>query len=232
MSSFLGNAKDLVNFSGENESDEEKQVEEVKMLSDKITEPLLDLDKCSLHELISLLQKIANDPSFNVHQAGFGSYIANHVLKEKIDRYNRESVIPPKLGDAWIPKIQVTIGKETQHAILDLGSGVCVLSKELYDLLDLKKKMEKCDIDLLLADDSTKHALGRIDNVMIELHMTFVPVDFIVMDMGSKTSSPIILGRPFLRTTGAVIDSKEGNVKFQFPQKKCMEHFPRNKIVA
>jgi hypothetical protein len=44
--------------------------------------------------------------------------------------------------------------------------------------------------------------------------MTFVPVDFIVMDMKSNTSSSIILGRPFLRTTGAVIDSKEGNVKF------------------
>jgi hypothetical protein len=54
-----------------------------------------------------------------------------------------------------------------------LGSSVNILSKELYDLLDLDKKMEKCDIDLLLADDSTKHALGRIENVMIELHMNF-----------------------------------------------------------
>jgi hypothetical protein len=57
--------------------------------------------------------------------------------------------------------------------------------------------------------------------------MTFIPVDFIIMDMGNKTSSPIILGRHFLRTTSAIIDSKEGNVKFQFPHKKCMEHFPR-----
>jgi hypothetical protein len=57
--------------------------------------------------------------------------------------------------------------------------------------------MEKCDIDLYLADDSTKHALNRIDNVMIELHMTFVPVDFVVMDMRSNSSSHIILGRPF-----------------------------------
>jgi hypothetical protein len=65
---------------------------------------------------------------------------------------------------------------------------------------------------------------------MIELHMNFVPVDVIIMDMRSNTSSPIILARPFLRTTGAVIDSKEGNVKFQFPHKKCMEHFPRNKV--
>src|SRR3954467_8737618 len=31
---------------------------------------------------------------------------------------------------------------------------------------------------------------------------------------------PIILGRPFLRTVCAVIDMKEGNIKFQFPLKK------------
>jgi hypothetical protein len=65
---------------------------------------------------------------------------------------------------------------------------------------------------------------------MSELHMTFVHVYFIIMDMRSNISSPIILGRPFLRTTYAVIDSKEGNVKFQFPHKKCMEHFTRKKM--
>lgn len=209
----------------------DKQVEEIKMLNDTITEPLLDLDKCSLNELISILQKFANDPSVNVHQAGFGSYIANHVLKEKTDRYNRDAMIPPKLGDLWIPKIDITIGKVTWHAILDLGSSVSAISKALYDKLNIGI-MEKCDIDLLLADTSTKHALGRVNNVKVELHMTFVPVDFVVMDMESNSSSPIILGRPFLRTTGAIIDSKEGNVKFQFPHKKCMEHFPRKKEVV
>jgi hypothetical protein len=82
----------------------------------------------------------------------------------------------------------------------------------------------------LPADDSTKHALGRINDVMIELHMTFVSIDFIIMEMRSNTSSPIILGIPFLRTIGAVIDSKEGNVKFQVPYKKCMEHFRMKKV--
>ena len=61
--------------------------------------------------------------------------------------------------------------------------------------------------------------------------MTFVPVDFLIMDMGNKISSPIILARPFLRTIGAIIDSKEGNVKFQFPHKNCMEHFPRKRYI-
>jgi hypothetical protein len=114
--------------------------------------------------------------------------------------------------------------------MLDLGSSINILSKKLYDLLDLYKKLEKCDIDLLLADDSTRNALGKISDATIELYMTFVPIDFIIMDMRSNTSNPIILGRPFLRSTGAVIDSKEGNVKFPFPHKKCMEHFPRNKV--
>jgi hypothetical protein len=118
-------------------------------------------------------------------------------------------MILPKLGDVWIQKILIVVGKESHHVILDLGSSVNILSKELYDLLDLDKKLGKCDIDLLLVDDSTKYALGRINDVMIELHMTFVPVDFIIMDMRSNTSSLIILGRPFLRTTCAVIDSKK-----------------------
>ena len=41
---------------------------------------------------------------------------------------------------------------------------------------------------------------------------------------------PIVLGRPFLRTVGAVIDMRVRNIKFQFPLKKGMEHFPRKRI--
>ena len=77
-----------------------------------------------------------------------------------------------------------------------MGSSVSALSKELYTMLELPT-MKKCNVVLLLADDSTKHALSRVDNVMVELHMTFVPVDFVIMDMGSKSSNSIILGRPF-----------------------------------
>ena len=75
----------------------EKQVEEIKMLSE-VNGPFINLEKCSLHELIEVLQKFASDPTCNVHQAGFGSYIASHVLQEKIARYNHEAMIPPKLG--------------------------------------------------------------------------------------------------------------------------------------
>jgi hypothetical protein len=113
------------------------------MLSDNIKRPLLDLDKCSLNELINILQSSSNDPSFYVHQTGFGSYIANHVIKEKIQCYNNEAMIRPKLGDVWIPKILIDVQKESHHAILYLGSSLNILSQELYDLLDLDKKTRK-----------------------------------------------------------------------------------------
>ena len=57
----------------------------------------------------------------------------------------------------------------------------------------------------------------------------FVPVDFVVLDIECNASCPIILGRPFLRTVGAIIDMRDGIIKYQFPLKKGMEHFPRNR---
>ena len=92
-----------------------------------------------------------------IYQSGFGSYIANHVLKEKIARYNQEAMIPPKLGDVWIPNVLVTIGKETHHAILDLGSSVSVLSKGLYEVLELK----------------------NLENALLDLHLLIIPLNML-----------------------------------------------------
>src|SRR4051812_22188466 len=72
--------------------------------------------------------------------------------------------------------------------------------------------------------------LGKIDDVLIIVNDNYVPVDFTIMDIECEPSCPIILGCPFLRTVGAVIDMKEGNIKLQFPLKKGMEHFTRKKI--
>jgi hypothetical protein len=44
-----------------------------------------------------------------------------------------------------------------------------------------------------------------------------------------NASCPIIWGRPFLRTVGAIIDMREGTIKYQFPLRKGMEHFPRKR---
>ena len=72
--------------------------------------------------------------------------------------------------------------------------------------------------------------MGRINDVLIVSNRNYVPVYFIVLDIDCNPTCPIILGRPFLGTIGAIFDMKEGNIRFHFPLRKVMEHFPRNKI--
>jgi hypothetical protein len=77
------------------------------------------------------------------------------------------------------------IGKITWPSILDLGSSVYSIPKSLDLHLDLPP-IEKCDIDLKLADCTITNAHGRVNNVLVELHMTCVHVDFIIMDVNGK----------------------------------------------
>src|SRR4051812_21698661 len=99
----------------------------------------------------------------------------------------------------------------------------------MYDMLELKP-FDLCSFGVSLVDSSIKKPLGRIDDVLIVVNDNYVPVDFIVMDIDCDPSCPIILGRTFLRTVGAIIYMKEGTIRFQVPLKKGMKHFPRKKI--
>ena len=90
--------------------------------------------------------------------------------------------------------------------------------------------IEECSLNLHLADSTIKKPMGRINDVLILANRNYVPIDFIVLDIDCNPSCPIILGRPFLRTIGAMIDMKEGNIKFQFPLRKGRENFPRTII--
>ena len=115
------------------------------------------------------------------------------------------------------------------NALCDLGASISVIPKKLYDILDLPP-LEHCYLDVQLADNAKKKPLGRIADVLIMVNNNLVPIDFVVMNIECNASYPIVLGRPFLRTVGAIIDMKEGNIKYQFPLKKGMEHFPRKRM--
>jgi hypothetical protein len=80
--------------------------------------------------------------------------------------------------------------------------------------------LEKCYFYVPLADVAKKKPLGRINDVLIMVNNNLFPVDFLVLDIECNASCPIILGRPFLKTVGAIIDMKEGIIKYQFPLKK------------
>ena len=90
--------------------------------------------------------------------------------------------------------------------------------------------LKQCHLDVFLLDNAMQKPLGRVDDVHIMVNNNLVPVDFVVLYIKCNTSCLIVLGRPFLRTVGAIIDMKAGNIKYQFPLKKGMEHFPRKRM--
>ena len=69
-------------------------------------------------------------------------------------------------------------------------------------------------LKLYMADGSCKFPLDIMEDVQIQVGRFFVPNDFIVMDVDEDPVVPIILGRPFLATAGAIIDVKEGLLTF------------------
>jgi hypothetical protein len=114
------------------------------------------------------------------------------------------------------------------HALFDLGASISIMPKKIYDMLGLPP-LENYYFIVPLADVAKKKPLGRINDVLSMVNNDLVPVDLLVLDVECNASCPIILGRPFLRTVGAIIDMKEGTIKYQFPLKKGMEHFPRKR---
>ena len=115
------------------------------------------------------------------------------------------------------------------HALCDLGASVSTIPKTLCDVLGFRE-FDDCYLNLQPADSTIKKPMGRINDVLIVANRNYVPADFIVLDIDCNPTCPIILGRPFLRTIGAIIDMKEGNIRFEFRLRKGMEHFPRKKI--
>jgi hypothetical protein len=65
---------------------------------------------------------------------------------------------------------------------------------------------------LELGDNSIRYPLGIAEDVSVKVGHHFIPVDFVVLDMGEREKPPPILGRPFLNTVGATIDVGKGEI--------------------
>ncbi|RVW18644.1 hypothetical protein CK203_104276 [Vitis vinifera] len=97
---------------------------------------------------------------------------------------------PVKYKDPGCPTISVSIGGTcVEKALLDLGASIMKIPR------------------------------GMIEDVLVQVDKFYYPVDFVVLDMDplSKTNYvPIILGRPFLATSNAIINCRNGVMQLTF----------------
>jgi hypothetical protein len=73
---------------------------------------------------------------------------------------------------------------------------------------------------LQLADSSVRLPLGIVEDVPVLVGKFYVPVDFVVMEMEEDKDIPIILGRPFLKTTRTLIDVETGTLTLRIGDEK------------
>jgi len=69
-----------------------------------------------------------------------------------------------------------------------------------------------CNLALLLADGSVAHPHDLIENLPVKIGNVEIPTDFVVLDVDEEGKDPLILGRPFLASGGAVIDVRNGKI--------------------
>ena len=106
-----------------------------------------------------------------------------------------------------------------KKALLDLGASVNLLPYSMYRQLGLGE-LKPTSITLSLADRSIKILKGTVEDVLIQVDKFYYPVDFVVLDTEPVAVGanyvPIILGRPFLATSNAVINCRNGVMQLTF----------------
>ena len=127
-----------------------------------------------------------------------------------------------KKDDPGVPMIECTIGQRIFHkTFCNFGLDVNIISKVTYEYLFGDEPLFPTYMQLQMADQSIQFSEGIAKDVMVRIHDHYALANFIVLDMGEdEDDTLIILGRPFLNTTSAIIYIGSGQVHFQFPREK------------
>ncbi|KAL2531691.1 Uncharacterized protein Adt_05042 [Abeliophyllum distichum] len=83
-------------------------------------------------------------------------------------------------------------------------------------------KVKATSVSLQLADRSIKYPRGVVEDVLIKVDKFFFPVDFIVLDIEEDRNMPVILGRPFLATSRALIDVEKGELSLRVQDEQAV----------
>ncbi|CAA7020044.1 unnamed protein product [Microthlaspi erraticum] len=131
-------------------------------------------------------------------------------LKDLVSQLSNR--MPEKLNDPGSFVLSCKIGSTHFHrALCDLGSSVNLMPYSVAKLLGITD-FKPTKISLVFADRSVRRPVGVIMDVPIMVGDCYIPADFVVLELEHQPKDPLILGRPFLATAGAIIDVKNGKI--------------------
>jgi hypothetical protein len=104
--------------------------------------------------------------------------------------------------------LSIRIGDHCYYGLCDIGASSSTISYELYR--EIMHEMGSCELEdiyvvIQLANRETISPIGIVRDVEVLCCKTKYPADFLVLGSAASKTCPIIFGRPFLNTCGAIM---------------------------
>ncbi|XP_050217648.1 uncharacterized protein LOC126668500 [Mercurialis annua] len=97
-----------------------------------------------------------------------------------------------------------------------------LVKRNLVRKLGMVKEMRDTTVSLQLADKSITYPSGILEDILIKVDKFIFRIDFIVLDMEEDKEVPLLLGRPFLATSKAIIDVEGGKLTLRVGQEEVI----------
>ncbi|XP_056856781.1 uncharacterized protein LOC130506167 [Raphanus sativus] len=194
----------------------EKQMSEVQ-----ITMPIIDA-----FMLVPQYSKFLKDAVAQKKKEMEGMVVLTHECSAIIQRLT----VPRKLEDPGSFTLPCAIGPLTfERCLCDLGASVSLMPLSIAKKLGFSQ-YKKCRISLVLADRSVKLPIGILEDLPVMIGNCEVPTDFVVLEMDEEPKDPLILGRPFLATAGAMVNVRDGKIDLHLGKGNIL-HFDINEAM-
>ncbi|XP_058733282.1 uncharacterized protein LOC131604883 [Vicia villosa] len=133
-----------------------------------------------------------------------------------------KKTLPRKEADPGQVILPITIGGNyISNGLVDLGSSINLIPLSVVKRLG-NIEMKHTRITLQLADKSIISPYGVVQDMLVKVDKFLFPVDFVVVDMEEDHDVPLILGRPFMKTTRMMIDIDDGIMKVRVQDKEVI----------
>ncbi|GJX13594.1 reverse transcriptase domain-containing protein [Tanacetum coccineum] len=161
---------------------------------DEKEDALIDILKTVVEECKSIYKKAQiKAPSSRTSKLQGISFIT-----EKEEEDNSETLpcqLPPKEMNPGSFTLPYTIGNLKLYAMTDLGAGVNVMPKSLFEHLELAD-LKETSMVVEMADMTKKALLGIVENILVKIDKFLFHFDFVVIDMLDGLNETMLLGTP------------------------------------
>ncbi|KAK8926051.1 hypothetical protein KSP39_PZI018317 [Platanthera zijinensis] len=136
----------------------------------------------------------------------------SHISLNAVCSAALTSKLPLKQNDPGRFSIPCLFGNVlVKYALADLGANINLMPFSLFLRLGLGTPAPT-NMRIQLADRSVRFPIGVVEDVLVRVDKFTFPVDFVILDIEEDANVPIILGRPFLATSRALIDVSNGQL--------------------